>query len=218
MRWAILDAVEPEQARALLAVARRKKFARGEPIVTEGEYGDTLYLLEQGKVAVRVSTPDGEVATLRILMAGDVFGELAVISPARRNATLVALEDVAVRTVDRDQFAALRARNPAVDQVLVQALAAEVRRLSRQVLTLMHVPAPQRIAGCLLDLADAYATAPGPVTITLSQADVAELCGLTRQSTNQLLKQLAERGLVSVSRGRIVVLSQDGLLDLVRTG
>jgi CRP-like cAMP-binding protein len=218
VRWAILDAVEPAQARALLAVARRKQFARGQPIVTEGEYGDRLYLLESGKVAVRVGTPGGDVATLRILVAGDVFGELALVSPARRNATLVALEDVTVRTVDREQFAALRARNPAVDQVLVQTLAAEVRRLSRQVLTLMHVPAPQRIAGCLLDLADAYAAAPGPVTINLSQADIAELCGLTRQSTNQLLKQLAERGLITVSRGKIVVLSQDGWLALVRTG
>ena len=128
MRWAILDAVDPEQARALLAVARRKEFGRGQPIFTEGEYGDSLYLLETGKVAVRVSTPDGEVATLRILVAGDVFGELAVISPARRNATLVALEKVTVRTVHRDQFTALRARSPAVDQVLVQSLAAEVRR------------------------------------------------------------------------------------------
>ena len=56
------------------------------------------------------------------------------------------------------------------------------------------------------------------MTVNLSQADVAELCGLTRQSTNQLLKQLAGRGLITVSRGTIVVLSQDGLLDVVRSG
>ncbi len=211
MRWAILDAVPAEQARAVLAVARHRTVPKGQAVFNEGEQGDCLYLLEHGKIAIRVTTPLGQVATLRLLIAGDVFGELAVISPARRNATAVALEDVTVRTVHRDQMAALRAKNPAVDQVLVQALTAEVRRLSRQLLQTMYVPLPQRIAGCLLDLADAYATNTGAVNVPLTQEDIAGLCGTTRPTTNQVLKQLQLDGVIELARGRIIVLDQQAL-------
>jgi CRP/FNR family transcriptional regulator, cyclic AMP receptor protein len=214
MRWAILDAVPAEQARAVLAVARRHTVTRGQAVFNEGEHGDCLYLLEQGKIAIRVTTPTGHVATLRVLVAGDVFGELAVISPARRNATAVALEDVAVLTVHGNQMATLRANNPAVDQVLVQALTAEVRRLSRQLLQVMYVPLPQRVAVCLLDLADAYATGAGPVTVPLTQEDIAGLCGTTRPTTNQLLQHLHVDGIIEVSRGRITILDHTALQNL----
>jgi len=216
MRWAILDAVPVEQARAVLAVAQRRKFSRGEAVFTEGEQGDNLYLLERGKIAIRVSTPAGQVATLRILIAGNVFGELALISPARRNATAVCLEDIDVLMVHRDQLAALRVKNPGVDQVLVQTLTAEVRRLSTQLLQAMYVPLPQRIAACLLDLADVYVTAQGPVTIPLTQDDIAGLCGATRPTANQQLRHLEGKGHIALSRGRIVVLDQAALLRAAR--
>ena len=75
----------------------------------------------------------------------------------------------------------------------------------------MYVPLPQRIAGCLLDLADAYTTSPGPVTIPLTQEDIAGLCGATRPTTNQVLKQLEADGLIQLSRGKLVVLAQEAI-------
>jgi CRP/FNR family cyclic AMP-dependent transcriptional regulator len=217
VRWAILDAVPVEQARAVLAVAHRQNFAKGDPVFSEGDHGDCLYLLERGRIAIRVTTPLGNVATLRLLVAGEVFGELAVISPARRSATAVALEDVAVLTVHRDQMALLRAKNPGVDQVLVQALTADVRRLSRQLLQARYVPLPHRIAGCLLDLADAYASSTGPVTILLTQEDIAGMCGATRPTTNQVLKQLEVEGVIELSRGKVVVLDQGALVRSIKS-
>ena len=205
MRWKILDSISVERARELLAVARTKHFVRGEPVFTAGDVGDGLYLLESGKVAVRVSTSGGDITTLRILVAGESFGELALVSAGRRSATIIALEPVTVRIIGRDHFAAIRRQHPGIDQILVNALAGEVRRLSDQVLAMTHTPGPQRLAGCLLDLCDAYAVAPGPITITLAQDDIAGLCGLTRPTTNQILKQLEARGLLTVGRGRIVV-------------
>lgn len=213
MRWPILDAIPIEQARAVLAVARRSSLQRGEPVFHEGDAGNSLYLLEKGKVAIRVTTPLGDVATLRILSAGDFFGELAVIAPGRRNATVVALEDVEVLSIHKDQIERLRGQNPGVDQVLISALVAEVRRLSSQLLHAMYVPLPQRVAQCLLDLADAYALKPGPVTIPLTQEDIAGLCGASRPSTNQVLKALQAEGSIELARGKVVVLDQHGLKD-----
>lgn len=212
MRWAILDAVPIEQARAVLAAARRQAFTRGDAVFNEGEHGECLYLLERGKIAIRVTTPMGDVATLRLLVAGDIFGELAVISPGLRNGSAIALETVSVLTVHRDQMNELRSRNPGVDEVLVHALTAEVRRLSTQVLQLMYVPLPQRVASCLLDLAVAYANdTTSQVTIPLTQEDIAGLCGAARPTTNQVLKQLELDGSIQLARGRILILDRTRL-------
>ena len=189
--------------------------AKGERVFQEGDTGDCMYLLEKGKVAIRVTTRSGEVATLRILSAGDFFGELAIISPGKRNATVVALEPVEVLAVHREQLAQLRAKHVGVDRVLIEALVAEVRRLSRQLMTAMYVPLPKRVAECLVDLADAYAAAPGPVTVPLTQEDIAGLCGAARPPTNQVLKSLETEGLIEVGRGRVVILDQAGLLAAV---
>jgi CRP-like cAMP-binding protein len=216
LRWELLDALPAEVARAVLDVVRRSSYERNDPICREGEHGDCMYLLETGKVAVRVTTPMGDVATLRILSAGDFFGELALISPGRRNATVTALEPVTVLALHRAQLATMRSKHVAVEAVLIEALVAEVRRLSRSLLQAMYVPLAKRVADCLVDLADIYATDPGPVTIPLTQDDIAGLCGAARPPTNQVLKGLEAAGLVKLARGRVVVLDQAGLLEAAR--
>ena len=80
----MFDVVSDEQARAFLALARRRRFKRGEVVFHEGDPGDTLRLVDRGHLAVRVTTPLGDTATLRVLGPGDYFGELAVVSPAPR--------------------------------------------------------------------------------------------------------------------------------------
>jgi CRP/FNR family transcriptional regulator, cyclic AMP receptor protein len=84
--------VPEEQARGALAYARRRKFARGEVTFHEDDPGDTLHVVEWGHVAVRVTTPLGDTATLRFVGHGEYLGGLAVISPAPRNATTCAFE------------------------------------------------------------------------------------------------------------------------------
>src|SRR5207253_11324842 len=79
--WPILNVLSEEERRALLSIARRRRFARNEVIFHEGDPGDTLHLLAKGHVAIRVATPWGDVATVRVLRAGAFLGELAVVSP-----------------------------------------------------------------------------------------------------------------------------------------
>jgi CRP/FNR family cyclic AMP-dependent transcriptional regulator len=211
VRWGLLDVVPVEQARAIVAAARRRTFARAEVVFHEGDPGDTLHLVAAGRVAIRVTTPLGETATVRIVGPGDWFGELAVVSPAPRNASVVALEPVETLSIHRDQFTELRRSNPGVDAILVEALVSEVRRLSSQLLTALYVPVPQRVVHCLLQLRDSYAAAPGPVTVPLTQEDLAGLCGATRPTTNQILKRLEADGLIALGRGRVTVLDAEGL-------
>jgi CRP-like cAMP-binding protein len=212
MDWQLLDVLSQEERRSVLAVARRRKFGRNDIIFHEGDPGDTLHLIDKGRVAIRVTTPLGDVATLLVVGPGHYFGEMAIVSPAPRNATAVALEPVETLSIHRDQLEELRERHRAVDKVMMEALITEVRRLSHQLLEALYVPVDKRVLRRLLDLVDIYDGAGiGRVTIPLTQEDLAQLAGTTRPTANKVLRSAEEAGALEIGRGRIDVIDPDAL-------
>jgi CRP/FNR family transcriptional regulator, cyclic AMP receptor protein len=135
---------------------RHRKFARGEVVFHEGDRGDTLHLIARGHLAVRVTTPLGDTATVRILGPGEYFGELAVVAPAPGIATVTALDATETVALHRDQIERLRQEHPDVDRVLLEAVVGEVRRSSAALLEAMYVPVPARLARALVGLARTY--------------------------------------------------------------
>src|SRR5690242_5497932 len=145
--FVLLRDLDETARRTLLAACTPRRFARREVVFHEGDPGDCLHLVVSGRFAVRVTTPRGDGVTLRVIGAGEVFGELVLLDPrARRIATLVALEPARTLTLTRAQFTALRSRHPQVDRVLTAMLAANVRRLSGQVLEALYAPVDERVA------------------------------------------------------------------------
>lgn len=196
-----------EQRRGLLGLARRRRFSRGDFIFHEGDPGDTLHLLAKGRVAIRVTTPLGDSATLLILGPGAYFGELALVSPAPRNATAVALDAVETLCIHRDQFDELRSLDPGIDRFLLHAAIAEVRRLSHRLVEALYAPADKRVLRRLLDLVELYRVdSETTITVPLTQDDLAQLAGTTRPTTNQVLRAAEVAGALQISRGRIEVL------------
>ena len=217
MEWQILEVLSPDERQELLALARRRRFARNEVIFHEGDPGDTLHLVAKGHIAVRVTTPLGDVATVRVLKAGDFFGELAIISPGPRNATAVALDAVETRAVHRDQFDALRARDPAIDRVIIEALVTEVRRLAVQLVDALYIPVEKRIWRRVVDLAAIFANSDGAVvSIPLTQEELAQVVGATRPTINRTLKEGEDAGVVRLARGRVEVLDRAAVARLAR--
>lgn len=208
----LLGGLTEEQRRLVESRMTRRRFAKGDTLFFEGEAGDSVYLLQTGKVAVQTSTPRGDIVTLTVLSDGDSFGEQALISAdARRTATVVALEPCEARVLHRSDFDDLRARYPTVDRFLVDLLAEHVRRLSRQVVEALYVPVEQRVIRRTADLAGLYAlrrprASSEPIVIPVRQEDLATMAGTTRPTANKILKQLEVDGIVSVTRGRLTVL------------
>ena len=212
VQWPVLGSIPEAQVRALLSVARRRRFDRHEVVFHEGDPGDTVHLIARGRVALRVTTPLGDTVTLRILGPGSLFGELAVLDPAPRNATVVALERTETLALHRDHFDELRQQHPEVDRMLLDSLISEVRRLSTQLLEALYVPVPQRVELRLIDLVRQYgADGAGAVDIPLTQDELAELSGTSRTTVNRVLSGLEVDGLVTVSRGHVVVPEPDRL-------
>lgn len=206
--WPVLSSLSAADRERVLRAGRRRHFARGETLFHEGDPADAFHLLDRGRVAVRVLTPQGDQAILAVLGPGKAFGELALIDPkARRTATITALEACETIALHRSQFEALRSADPQIDRCLVASLAAQVTRLSEHLLEMLFVPTQLRIIRRLLVLAEEFGGAP----ITVTQEELGLMSGTTRPTVNEVLRDLARQGAVRLGRGRIEVLDAPGL-------
>ena len=198
---------EQERSR-VFGAARRRRFGKGEVVFHEGDQGESLHVIASGRLAARVFSPGGDAVTLSVISPGEAFGELALLNATHtRTATVVALAASETIALSRSDFATLRAENPGVEQLLVQLLARRIDELSSALLEALHVGADRRVMRKLLVLCGAYkGTAPGPVTIPLTQHDLAGMAGTTRPTVNQVLQRLLADDIIALGRGRIEVL------------
>ena len=206
MDWGLLAPLDETTRRGVLSAARRRRFDKGEVIFHEGDPADTMHLLAKGRVAIRVTTPLGDIATLQVVGPGAHFGELALVSPAPRNATVVALERVETLSLHRDHLDELRQQHRDVDRFLLEAAITEVRRLSHELLDALYVSVEKRVLRRLLDLAEIYRDDGKEVVIPLTQEDVAQMAGTTRPTANKILRTEEDAGTLRMSRGRIEIL------------
>lgn len=219
MDWPLLSGLPPEEVRRVLAHARRRKFAAREVLCHEGDPGDTLYLLDKGRVAIRVTTAAGDTATLALLGPGDSFGELALFTERhRRTATATALEATETLSIGQAELAGLRKRYPDIDRILIGVLAAQVQRLSRHLLEALYVPVEKRVLRRLLALAEQYAAGGPTTTIPLTQEDLGGLAGASRPTVNQVLRKFQDSGAIALHRGRIEIIDRRALVRAAQGG
>jgi CRP-like cAMP-binding protein len=211
VKWELLDGLADTEVQALLSIARRRRFARGEVVFHEQDPAETLHLIDKGRFVVRVGTPLGDTAILAVLGPGDMFGELSLLgdADARRSATVAALEAGETRSVHRLDFERLRATHPESANVLISILAGQVRRLSRHLLEALYVPADKRVLRRLLEVGRLYRGGDGPAVVPLTQEDLAGLAGTSRATVNRVLREEEARGTVKLGRGRTTLLDED---------
>ena len=212
VNYRLLAGMPDEAQRTLLALCRRRRFKHGEVVFHDGDPGESLHLVAKGHFAVRVTTPLGDTAMLRVFQPGDCFGELAALQPAPRAGTVVALEDADTMSLSHTQLDELRVLHPGVDRLLTTALIGEVRRLAGALVEALYLPVEQRVWRRLGDLAEIYADGGGArVTVPFTQEDLAQLAGTTRPSANKVLKAGEAVGIVRMTRGRIEVVDLDAV-------
>lgn len=209
MDWPLLQHLPSEDVRELLAVARRRRFARREVVFHQDDPADSLHLIVKGRFAIRLMASRGETVTIAVRGRGESFGEMALVSDdARRAATVAALEDSETYAVYKEDFHRVRRQHPGVTEVLVAFLAAEVRRQNTLLVEALHVPVERRVLRRLVELATMY-EARGEIPLT--QEELAELAGTSRATVNAVLRAEEERGTLTLRRGRIVVSDPDAV-------
>jgi CRP/FNR family transcriptional regulator, cyclic AMP receptor protein len=135
VKWQLLERVPEESVQRLLQIACRRRFRRGEVVFHRGDPADSLHLVTKGRFAIRVMTPLGDQATLALRGPGESFGEMALVgAKTSRAATVEALEPAETFCVYETEFALLRREHPAVNELLISLLAAEVRSMDERLL------------------------------------------------------------------------------------
>jgi CRP/FNR family transcriptional regulator, cyclic AMP receptor protein len=205
--WTSLAALACLDEAALRASCRRRRFTRGEVVFHEGDPAGAFHLLDKGRVAVRLTTPIGDVATIDVLQQGDTFGEQSLVDGVRqRTATVTALERVETLSLDPTSFETLRTAHPGVDRFLLMVVSARLHSTSQQLLEALYVAAEVRILRCLCRLSAIFDTDAGQ-TIPMTQAEIASMTGVTRSTANRLLGQAQTDGLIRVGRGHIAIMN-----------
>ncbi|MFD0805227.1 Crp/Fnr family transcriptional regulator [Nocardioides caeni] len=207
MEWHLLRSLTEAERAELLAIGRRRTFARNEVVCHAGDPADSLHLIVSGHLAIRVSLPSGDAATINVLAPGSSFGELALLrADGTRTATVTAIEAAETMAIPASAFQALCSRKPEVQRALSAMLAERVDELSHRLLELSYVGLDRRVYRRLLELARSYHDGTGPPVLPITQSQLADLTGGTRPTVNQILQGLVERGTIEIGRGRITVL------------
>jgi CRP-like cAMP-binding protein len=202
---------EPE-LRRLVAIARRRRFARSEVVFHRDDPADTLHLIVRGYFAARLETRLGDTVTTAVHGPGDAFGELALLdSEQSRSTTVAALSAAETYAVRRDDFSRLRREYPEVNDVLARLLAQRLRRTTELLTEALFVSAELRVVRRLAELAALYGGRAPNTVVPHAQHQLAELAGTSRATVNRVLGAETQEGTVSLGRNRITVVDPDRL-------
>lgn len=217
MEFGLLAPLAPSERQLVLRAARRRKFSRDAVVFWDGDPGDSIHLIATGHVAVQINTVRGDVATLRVLGPGEHFGELALVSPGPRSATMRALSPLETLVIGYDDFAVLR-QNPVIEQVFVTALATEIRRLAGALTDALYLPAVDHLWKRLAAVDAIFGGTSESSELPLTQSMLATLAGVTRQTANKFLEEAESLGVIRRNaRGRVTIVDRPALAERARS-
>jgi len=208
-RAGIFQGVDPAAIEVLTESLERVEFPRGTVIFNEGEPGDRLYIVSTGKVKIGRRSPDGRENLLSIFGPSDMFGELSIFDPGPRTSTATTVTDVRAYTMDRVALRDWIGKRPEIAEQLLRVVARRLRRTNNLLADLIFTDVPGRVAKALLQLAQRFGTQEAGslrVTHDLTQEEIAQLVGASRETVNKALADFAHRGWLRLE-GKSVLIS-----------
>lgn len=190
------------------AVASERTYAKNAVVLTEGEMGDSLYMIQSGKVRVVIGDEEGRELILKILGPGDFFGEMSMIDKQPRSASVTTIEPATFLVLSNAAFERCVEQAPRIANMVMRILAQRVREADRKIGTLALMDVYGRVASTLLELA-VYTNGKLVVGEKLSQQDLANMVGASREMVNRILKDLSERGFISIESKSITIINRE---------
>lgn len=200
--------MDPDELTRLALTMARRRFRRNEVIFHEGDPGDSLHVVVEGRIKITRESADGAEAIVVILTPGESFGELVMLDGAPRSATATAMEPTETMTMSRATFVELVEGGSPFRARLLAGIAQRIRRLTDQLAEVHFLDLAGRLALQLTRLAEASspgATRDIELATSLTQSDLAAMVGGTRQRVNQIIGDFTSEGLLDHEGGRIVV-------------
>jgi CRP/FNR family transcriptional regulator len=210
----LFAALDADAASTLETVLTTRTLARGHMVFREGDSGDRLFIVIDGKVKITRAAADGRENLLALLGAGEMFGELSLFDPGPRTASVTTVTEATLASLDHDDLRPLLTERPGVAVQLLRALAQRLRRTNEAMADLVFTDVPGRVAKALLDLAEKFGVPEldgTRVRHDLTQEELAQLVGASRETVNKALSEFAHRGWLRIEGRSVLLLDADRL-------
>jgi CRP/FNR family transcriptional regulator, cyclic AMP receptor protein len=216
----LFSVLRGEDMRDLADKFHSVRYRRGEVIFREGEPAERLFLIDDGRVKLSIASPTGQELLVAVLGRGQIFGELAVVDRGNREMDARAMEDARLFTLAGDVFWSMMEGRPALARRLLELMGRRLRRADQATQDLVFFDAPTRLARKLLDLADEHGepNAEGGIRVTtrVTQEEMAQMIGVSRESANRLIASFSGRGWIEWNDGRPIILRPESLMRRAR--
>lgn len=211
----LFSALDDEAAIALKQSMVPQSIKKGQDLFKEGDPGDRLYVVTEGKIKLSHASGDGRESLLMVLGPGDMFGELSLFDPGPRTATATAVTDARLLSLSNDKVIGWVTQHPKVSLQLLGRLAQRLRRSNEVLADLVFSDVPGRVAKAIMDLGNRFGVQKEDglhVNHDLTQEELAQLVGASRETVNKALADFAGRGWVRLEPRAVVVLDLERLL------
>ncbi|ATB44102.1 cAMP-binding protein [Cystobacter fuscus] len=209
----MFEQLSEEDLGHLSGLMQQRRYVKGEVIFHKGDVGTALFIVRRGEVAIRLSSSEGREVILAMLHRGDSFGELALLDGEPRSTDAVAREETHLLSLHQEDFRRFLAERPLVAMGLLAVLSRMVRRVTQLVHDAAFLEGRARLVRVLLELARTQGQ-PGPGGVVLpkrTQVELANQCGVTRESVNKWLRNYVQDGLLALDGGQITLLDVERL-------
>jgi CRP/FNR family transcriptional regulator, cyclic AMP receptor protein len=196
---------------------KTRKVARGTTIFAKGDPGTGLMGVLAGTVKVSVASADGKDIVLNLFHEGEVFGEIALLDGRPRTADATAMSECELVVIERRDFVPFLSDHPDVMLKFIEILCSRLRRTSEQVQDITFLNLPTRLAKTLLQLTAVEDSATRRKA-TVTQREISQMIGISRESTNKQLRAWAKRGWIRLERGGVNVVAPDKLAAIAIEG
>ncbi|QTH60063.1 Crp/Fnr family transcriptional regulator [Corynebacterium hindlerae] len=218
-RAGIFQGVDPIAVNSLIRDLESVRFPRGTTIFEEGEPGDRLYIITAGKVKLARHANDGRENLLTVMGPSDMFGELSIFDPGPRTSSAVCVTEVQAATMNSEMLRSWIAQYPEISEQLLRVLARRLRRTNASLADLIFTDVPGRVAKTLLQLANRFGTQEGNalrVNHDLTQEEIAQLVGASRETVNKALATFAQRGWIRLEGKSVLITDAEHLAKRAR--
>ena len=201
----------PDLLSRLCNYATTRKVKRGAVVISRGDPGTCLFMVAAGTIKIGVQSVSGKDAVFNLIGAGGIFGEIALLDGQPRTADAIAVTNCELLVIERRDFISLVHSNPDTALQIIEVLCERLRRTSTQVEDLMFLDLERRLAKTLLRLSETVTLAPLGRRVTITQREIGQIIGMSRESTNKQLRAWQDRKWLKIERGGITVLKPDAL-------
>jgi CRP/FNR family cyclic AMP-dependent transcriptional regulator len=203
----------------IAALATQRGYRRGEIVFSAGDPGDALYGVVSGRIRISAGTAEGREIFLNVMEPGDTFGEIALLDGGTRTATATATEPAELVSIRREPLFELLEREPKAALELLRLCGERLRWTSGLLEDAALLDAPARLAKRLLSLGEQHGEdGAGGRLVRISQEDLSNFLGVSRQAVNERLQDWKAKGWVALGRGTVTVRDAAALRRAISAG